>query len=104
MGLNSGAALVGSTRFEGVHGVRWTFTASGPVTNLVSRLADRASDGQILIGPETARRLGERYRLQRLGWEQLKNINTPVEIYCLGGYLPSSHAGAEPAGCTTDER
>ena len=38
MGLNSGVALVGSTRFEGVRGARWTFTASGTVTNLVSRL------------------------------------------------------------------
>jgi adenylate cyclase len=104
MGLNSGVALVGSTRFEGVHGVRWTFTASGSVTNLVSRLADRASAGQILIGPETARRLGERYRLQRLGWEQLKNIDTPVEIYCLDGYLASPHASAEPSVCATEKR
>src|SRR4030095_16458291 len=71
--LKSGVALVGSTRFEGVHGARWTFTASGTVTNLVFRLADIAKAGEILIGLETARRLGERYRLQRLGWEQLKN-------------------------------
>jgi DNA-binding response OmpR family regulator len=104
MGLNSGVALVGSTRFEGVHGVRWTFTASGPVTNLVSRLADIATAGQILIGPETARRLGERYLLQRLGWEQLKNIDTPVEIYCPGDYLSSPHAAAEPSVCATENR
>ena len=32
MGINSGVALVGSTRFEGLRGTRWTFTASGPVT------------------------------------------------------------------------
>ena len=59
---------------------------------------------QILIGPETARRLGEHYRLQRLGWEQLKNIDTPVEIYYLGDYLPSSYAGAEPSARTADEQ
>jgi class 3 adenylate cyclase len=122
MGLNSGIALVGSTRFEGVRGARWTFTASGTVTNLVSRLADIAQAGEILIGLETARRLGERYQLQRLGWEQLKNrlgeryqlqqlgweqlkkIDTPaVEIYCLGGYHPCPHPGAEPSACPTDE-
>jgi len=103
MGLNSGVALVGSTRFEGVRGARWTFTASGAVTNLVSRLADMAKTGEILIGPETARRLGERYRLQRRGWEQLKNIDTPVEIYCLSGPLTSSYPGAEPSACPTDE-
>jgi len=123
MGLNSGVALVGSTRFEGVRGARWTFTASGTVTNLVSRLADIAQAGEILIGLETARRLGKRYQLQRLGWEQLKNrlgeryqlqqlgweqlkkIDTPaVEIYCLGGYHPCPHPDAEPSACPTDEQ
>lgn len=84
MGLNSGVALVGSTRFEGIRGARWTFTASGTVTNLAARLAGIAKPGDILIGPETARRLGMRYRLQRLGQEQLKNIDMPVEVYCLG--------------------
>src|SRR5262245_40416096 len=78
IGLNSGVALVGSTRFEGVRGARWTFTASGTVTNLASRLADIAQAGEILIGLETARRLGERYQLQQLGWEQLKKIDTPA--------------------------
>src|SRR3989442_6760016 len=85
MGLNSGVALVGSTRFEGVRGARWTFTASGAVTNLAARLADIARAGEILIGPEMAQRIGDRYRLQRIGREQLKNIDIPVEIYCLGG-------------------
>jgi len=89
MGLNSGVALVGSTRFEGVRGARWTFTASGAVTNLAARLADIARAGEILIGPEMAQRLGDRYRLQRIGREQLKNIDIPVEIYCLGGHLSS---------------
>ena len=29
MGINSGVALVGSVRFEGLYNSRWTFTASG---------------------------------------------------------------------------
>jgi hypothetical protein len=42
--------------------------------------------------------------LQQLGWEQLKKIDTPaVEIYCLGGYHPCPHPGAEPSACPTDE-
>ena len=102
MGLNSGVALVGSTRFEGVRGARWTFTASGTVTNLAARLAGIAQPSAILIGPETARRLGDRYSLQRLGWEQLKNIDTLVEIYRLGSHLPSPHPGAEPSACPID--
>jgi len=79
MGINSGAALVGSTRFEGARGTRWTFTASGPVTNLAARLAAAAGPGQVLAGPETVRRLGDRYRLERLGSQHLKNILEDVE-------------------------
>ena len=80
MGLNSGTALVGSTRFEGVRGTRWTFTANGPVTNLAARLASIAEAGQVLVGPETVRRLGQRYRWESLGRERLKNIAEAVEI------------------------
>ncbi len=67
MGINSGIALVGSTRFEGLRGTRWTFTASGPVTNLAARLAGLATDGQILVGPETARRVASQYHLASRG-------------------------------------
>ena len=81
LGINSGMALVGSTRFEGLRGTRWTFTASGPVTNLAARLASIAEAGQILVGPETVRRLGDRYCLQRLGHEHLKNIAEAVAIH-----------------------
>ena len=81
MGLNSGLALVGSTRFEGVQGTRWTFTASGPVTNLAARLAATAQAGQLLVGPETVRRLGNRYQVERLGCEHLKNLAQAVDIY-----------------------
>jgi DNA-binding response OmpR family regulator len=81
MGVNSGMALVGSTRFEGLRGTRWTFTASGSVTNLASRLAGIAAAGQILAGPETVRRLGNRYRLERLGRERLKNVGEDIELH-----------------------
>jgi len=89
MGINSGLALVGSTRFEGRRGTRWTFTASGPVTNLSARLAGMAAAGQILLGPETVRRLGSRYRLQRLGREHLKNLAEAVDIHCVLGVVRS---------------
>src|ERR1700730_3490403 len=52
IGINSGLALVGSTRFEGRRGTRWTFTASGIVTTLAARLASSAGDGEILAGPQ----------------------------------------------------
>ena len=81
IGINSGPALVGSTRFEGRRGTRWTFTASGMVTTLAARLAGAAGDGEILAGPETVRRLGGRYRLERVGHERLKNITEAIEVH-----------------------
>lgn len=81
MGINSGMALVGSTRFEGARGTRWTFTASGPVTNLAARLAAAAGPGQILAGPATVRRLGHQYQLEKLGSQHLKNILEDVAVH-----------------------
>ena len=92
MGLNSGLALVGSTRFEGLRGTRWTFTASGTVTNLAARLAGIAQPGQILVGPETAQRLGGRYPVRRLSREHLKNLSEAIDVYCI--LSASSHSPA----------
>jgi class 3 adenylate cyclase len=61
--------------------VRWTFTASGAVTNLAARLAAMAEAGQLLIGPETARRLDPRYHVERLGYERLKNLSQIIDVY-----------------------
>lgn len=85
MGINSGSAWVGSTRFEGSRGTRWTFTASGPVTNLAARLAEVARDGEILVGSETARRFGDGYRIEKVTRGRLKNISDDVEHYRLVG-------------------
>ncbi len=81
IGINSGPTLVGSTRFEGLRGARWTFTATGNVTNLAARLAAAAESGQIIVGPETVRRLGNRYLLERLSLERLKNIADNVQLH-----------------------
>jgi DNA-binding response OmpR family regulator len=99
LGLNSGPALVGSTRFEGVRGTRWTFTASGQVTNLAARLAACAGDGELLVGPETARRLGDRYLVERRGQAFLKNLQDPVEIYRVLGPSTETYAGARAGFC-----
>ena len=39
VGINSGPALVGATKIDIAGGGRWTFTASGPTTNLAARVA-----------------------------------------------------------------
>jgi DNA-binding response OmpR family regulator len=81
MGLNSGSALVGSSRFEGIRGSRWTFTASGPVTNVAARLAGLAQPGEVLAGPHTVQRLSERYRVELLRNERLKNMGGAIEVF-----------------------
>jgi len=85
IGINSGAALVGSVRFEGLRSTRWTFTASGPATNLAARLAETALANQILAGPETVRRLEGGYRYESVGRRRLKNLSDAIDVYCILG-------------------
>jgi DNA-binding response OmpR family regulator len=84
IGLNSGPALVGSTRFEGLQGAFWTYTARGPVTNLAARLGTAAAAGHIFVGPVTADRIGDRFVLEALGIRDFKNIEA-TEVYRLIG-------------------
>ncbi len=51
------------------------------MTTLAARLASSAGDGEILAGPETVRRLGGRYRLERVGRERLKNLAEAIEVH-----------------------
>jgi class 3 adenylate cyclase len=84
IGVNSGLALVGASRFEGALGSRWTFTANGTVANLAARLADAAAPSTILAGPETAKRIGDHFILEALGPQTFKNLDV-VEVYRLCG-------------------
>jgi DNA-binding response OmpR family regulator len=83
MGINSGKVFLGATRFEGMSTSRWTFTASGLTTVLAARIAGLATEGQILLGPETVNRLQEEFLIQPFGEHRLKNISTPLPIYRL---------------------
>ena len=80
-GINSGVALVGPTKLEGVSGVRWTYTAVGPVINVAARIAGLAGGGTILVSAETARRVAEFFSTKELGKRQLKNVTEEVMIY-----------------------
>jgi len=83
MGINSGMASVGMTKFEGSTGTRMTFTATGPVTNLAARIAAAARDGDILIGPETAKHAKEAFEVFERGLMEFKNVSEPIEIFSL---------------------
>ncbi|PKN65613.1 MAG: guanylate cyclase [Deltaproteobacteria bacterium HGW-Deltaproteobacteria-15] len=88
MGINSGIAYLGMTRFQGETGTRMTFTASGPVTNLAARIASAAKRGDILIGPETARRVEGEIPLFDRGLMKFKNVKDKVKVYSLVGPGP----------------
>jgi class 3 adenylate cyclase len=83
IGINSGLASVGSAKFEGITGTRWTYTASGMVTNLAARLAAFATGGAILVSAATARQITERFCLADLGHQQFKNVSEPLRVFRL---------------------
>ncbi len=92
VGVNSGVAAVGATKIEGTAGTRWTYTASGPVTNLAARLASLGEDDAVHIGPETRRRLGDVVRLVDVGDRRLKNVEEPVRVFRVADDAPDPRA------------
>jgi class 3 adenylate cyclase len=89
VGVNSGAAAVGATKIEGTAGTRWTYTASGAVTNVAARLAALGAGDSVFVGPETARRLSGWLDLEDLGERVLKNVEEPLRVFRLSTGLPS---------------
>lgn len=81
VGVNSGNAAVGATKIEGVAGTRWTYTASGPTTNVAARLAALGEGGAVIVSAETRRRLGGVIDAEDLGPQSLKNVAQPVHVY-----------------------
>jgi class 3 adenylate cyclase len=93
MGINSGVAFLGMTRFQGETGTRMTFTATGPVTNLAARIAAAAKRGDILIGPETARRVDGILPVYEKGLKKFKNVRDKVKVFSLLPEPSSANAG-----------
>lgn len=83
MGINTGRVFLGATKFEGMSTSRWTFTASGLTTVLAARFAGLATDGRVLLGPETVSRLKGEFLVESIGEHRLKNISKPVVVYQL---------------------
>ncbi|HZF04001.1 MAG TPA: adenylate/guanylate cyclase domain-containing protein [Patescibacteria group bacterium] len=82
VGVNSGRVAVGATKIEGTAGTRWTYTASGPVTNVAARLAALGDDA-IHLGEATTARLPSRVGLEDLGEVPLRNVEEPVRVFRL---------------------
>jgi len=81
MGINTGQALLGATKLGGAGSQRWTFTATGPTTNLAARFAGSAEGGDIVVGPVTAERIKTRFVLEALGEKSFKNVSEPLAVY-----------------------
>ena len=76
-------ASVGATKIRGMVGMRWTYTASGPTTNVAARLSALAKGEAIVFSEETRRRLGDEFDVEDLGFQSLKNVSEPIRVYCL---------------------
>jgi class 3 adenylate cyclase len=83
IGLHAGTALVGVTRFRSKLGERWTYTASGPVTNTAARLCQLAEPGAVFVSSSVADLVGDEFRFQDMGNAALKNIRHPVGVHRL---------------------
>ncbi len=95
LGVNSGRAAVGATKIEGTAGTRWTYTASGPVTNIAARLAALADGDAVMVGAATAGRVPSGLPLEDLGELSLRNVEAPVHTYRLSAAdaVPAARAG-----------
>jgi class 3 adenylate cyclase len=84
IGVNSGTASVGATKISGAGGGnRWTYTASGPMTNISARVG--ALGSEIAITEATQVRLGSGFELEPLGPQTLKNVAEPIGAYRVVG-------------------
>jgi class 3 adenylate cyclase len=80
MGINTGEALVGATKLGAGSAQRWTFTATGPTTNVAARFAGSAQGGEIIVGPTTVARIRPHFVLESLGERTFKNVSQPIHV------------------------
>ena len=92
MGINSGEAYVGSTKMKSITGERWTYTASGLVTVLASRIGGLSEMSRLYIGPETHRCIGDECECEFIGAHEVKNVKEPVPVYWVKKYLGDAPA------------
>jgi len=81
LGINSGEALVGSTKMKSLAGERWTYTASGLVTVLAARIGSLSHENRLYIGPETHQYVKNFCNCEFVGLRKVKNVQDPISVY-----------------------
>ena len=74
---------MGAKKVEGKESIRWTYTATGSVTNLAARLVQAAQGGEVFMSEETALRVESRGDVVAAGKHQFKGFAREVNVYCL---------------------
>lgn len=77
IGINCGEAVIGNIGTS----KRMEYTAIGSTVNMASRLEGRAKAGEVIISPNVYERLKGRIEVTSLGFQELKGISEPVELY-----------------------
>jgi class 3 adenylate cyclase len=85
MGISSGQAFVGASKFESYTGSRWAYTSHGTPTNTAARICSHATGGSVLVSKTTAKRVSNDFSFKPLGKFTLKNLSEEVEIFELEG-------------------
>ncbi len=79
IGINTGEVLLGNIGSED----RMEFTAIGDAVNVADRLQSLARGGEVLVGEESARRVGDRFALIDRGPQALKGRGNTVRAFQL---------------------
>ena len=77
IGIAHGFATLGTIGFEG----RFDYAAIGTVSNVASRLCDKAKPGQILISPRVLMKVENAVKVEPVGEFELKGIRRPLAAY-----------------------
>ncbi len=78
IGINSGPVVVGDIGSKR----RVDYTVLGNTVNVANRLKEKvARAGDIVVGEETLRQLGDKIPTERMGEFQLKGLSRPIGAY-----------------------
>lgn len=81
VGIETGRVIVGSRKIQGLAGTRWTYTATGMVTNLAARIAAHATEGRVFLGPAAAAAVEGAFALAEGREVEFKNVSQPVRVF-----------------------